>query len=90
MPPDAWLYSSVLGAVFVVDIKELSQHFLDWDTSYAEEGKTKHYDLPKGKVLVLLIVSGGMMIWTTIRRFTPEKERYYRSIVGQEVQIIIE
>ena len=28
-------------------------------------------------------------IWTTIRRWTPEKEDYYRSHIGEEVKIEI-
>jgi len=55
--------------------------------------KTKSYPLPNGKVLVLLLWSWGEIskhVWTTIRRWTPEKEAYYRSIRGQTVEIVIE
>ena len=56
----------------------------------------KYYKLPSGKVIILIlkvthliwdILKESNAIFTTIRRWTPEKERYYKSIRGQEVKI---
>lgn len=76
-----------------VNIKDIPEDFKDYDTAYGIlQGSTTFYKLPeKGKVIVLFLFSpkerGG--VWTTIRRHTPEKEKYYASLIGQEVNIEI-
>jgi len=83
--------------VFVVDRKELSESFLRYDTLYWEEThggdvQEQFYALPKGKLLVLLLESvhqSGCSCWTTIRRWTPEKETYYKSMQGQKFKVEI-
>jgi hypothetical protein len=68
--------------------KELtvSKTFLDYDTDYGK------YKLPaKGKYLILIFLKPGINtnLFTTIRRFTPEKYKYYKDARGEmfEVQI---
>ena len=83
--------------IFVVDKKELSEIFLDYDTTYSEytdDNKTGiatvgHYPLPNGKLIVLLLNTNGK-VWTTIRRWTPEKEKYYRECIGETFEIVVE
>ena len=73
---------------------ELSPQFRVYDTEY-EYG---YYELPKTDLLVLILISyepnisGGSNehLWTTIRRWTPEKETYYRSMRGKQVEIVVE
>ena len=48
------------------------------------------YKLPHGKKLVLLLQNMDGIIWTTIRRHTSCKERYYREIRGSVVNIVVE
>jgi hypothetical protein len=38
---------------------------------------------------VLFLIADDGRTWTTIRRWTPQKEKYYRSIIGEEVKIEI-
>lgn len=75
--------------VFICDRKELGELFVNYDTAYNEG----FYELPKGKLIVLLLQSlNGVIfdpLWTTIRRWTPQKEKYYREIIGKEVDIIV-
>lgn len=75
--------------VFVCDRKDLGELFVNYDTAYSEGS----YELPKGKLIVLVLQSfNGRFfgdLWTTIRRFIPYKEKYYRSLLGQEVKIEI-
>jgi hypothetical protein len=40
-------------------------------------------------VIVLFLIADDRRTWTTIRRWTPQKEKYYRSIIGEEVKIEI-
>ncbi|MCZ7361924.1 MAG: hypothetical protein O8C58_01060 [Candidatus Methanoperedens sp.] len=73
---------------------ELTSEFIDYDTLIAEGEGDQHYELPKGKVIILFLLTtnnrnGIPELWTTIRRYTPEKWQYYRTIVGQEIIIRI-
>ncbi len=85
MPSD--VSETILLDVFVVD--RISERFKVYDTLI--KGKNPFYSesyfkLPSGKLLILLLKS-NVFIWTTIRRWTPEKETYYRSIIGNDVII---
>ena len=43
-----------------------------------------------GDVIVLTLFTKeetGTWLWTTIRRWTPQKEEYYRKLIGMEVEI---
>jgi len=77
--------------------EDLSQDFKAYDTKYTNEYPNYGpyggaYELPRGKILILLLLTEGRMfqypsLWTTIRRYTIAKEIYYRSIRGQVVHI---
>jgi hypothetical protein len=70
-----------------------------------DENHINYYPLPKkGKYMILYLISIykipegirsfspsilKMHRWQTIRRWTPEKEKYYRSHIGEEVKIEI-
>ncbi|MCZ7362366.1 MAG: hypothetical protein O8C58_03360 [Candidatus Methanoperedens sp.] len=84
MPDDAQLSSPVLLEVLTSHLDELSQGFIEYDTKIKNENK--YYALPNSKLLVLLLKTSNS-IFTTVRRWTPEKESYYRSIRGQQVKI---
>ena len=77
---------SMLLEVFTVDVKDLSSEFLEYDTKITGGGR---YPLPKnGSHLVLLLYQASTKhLWTTIRRQTPEKEAYYRSLIGSELSM---
>lgn len=87
--PQEHLEKTRLLAVFKVDRSQLSAEFLEWDTKFAD--KPGNFSLPKGReFLVLLLLTSGRL-WTTIRAaWPPEKEEYYRSHVGELVDIKIE
>jgi hypothetical protein len=86
----------MLMAVFIADTKEFGELFTKWDTLIDNKEweypagvlnrKSMFYPLPKGKVIVLLLIT-YKYVWTTIRRYIPYKEKYYRSLVGQDVKI---
>lgn len=84
MPPDP--SPSTLLEVFVVD-DDLHVGFVDYDTQISGGGK---YKLPNGNKLVLLLQNMDGVLWTTIRRHTSCKERYYREIRGCVVDIVVE
>ena len=75
----------VLLAVFKVHYTELSESFKAYDTMY----QGGEYPLPKTDLLVLLFCNGKNDLFTTIRRWTPKKEDYYRSKMGEEFEVVI-
>jgi hypothetical protein len=96
---------SFLVGISICDISRLPKEFLDWDTAYEEQSwvssanrekitKLRYYELPKGKVIILVIFTKQensiSECWTTIRRWTPDKENYYQNLIGQEVKIEVE
>lgn len=71
--------------VFTCNRDQLGQDFVLYDSSYPDGV----YELPAGKLLVLLLSSGDSTLWTTVRSWRPSKEIYYRGLIGQEVEIEI-
>ena len=90
LPPKEHIDHAKLLEVFISDKKELHESFINYDTRIKTDYRKKeYYPLPNGKLIILLLCT-DVEIWTTIRRWTPEKEKYYRSIRGQNVEIVIE
>lgn len=83
---------SKLALVLITEETEVSECFRDYDTSYpimyTKEG---NYPLPKGKLLLLLLIAneGKGWLWCTMRRYTPEKEKYYKNKIGEIFEIEI-
>jgi hypothetical protein len=88
MPKVVKIVPTTLMQVLVCDKQHLSTNFLEYDTAYPTEKGMENYELPEGGLLVLILNTGGF-VWTTLRRHTQEKERYYRTLQGQEVKIEI-
>ncbi len=65
--------------VIEVDLVDITAEMRDYDTDHGK------YPLPaKGAYLMLLFLKPhGAGIFTTLRRSTPEKKRYYTEAVGQ-------
>jgi len=83
--------AELLQALEVEDF-QLSPVFSRYDTEYADipptEGKINGcYELPKGK-LILLIFLTKHGIFTTIRRWTPEKWKYYKGNEGHSFEVV--
>lgn len=79
--------SVTLLEVFVVD--KISEPLIEYDTVYQDPktGRFEMYKLPKGKVLVLLFEK-DFNVFTTIRRWTPEKEKYYKEGIGESFELV--
>lgn len=88
-PPNWNTEATMLLQVFITDKKELSEDFIRYDTGYATFAKAaEYYPLPEGKLLVLMLLT-GKNLWQTIRRYTPEKEAYYKSLQGRAIEIVV-
>lgn len=66
--------------------RDLSKIFIVQDTETIEG---EFYPLPVTDLIIIYLYTEGHK-WQTIRRYTPAKYDYYRSLVGQEVKIIVE
>lgn len=74
---------------FVCDVQvqhycTLPEAFIKYDTEF--DGG--FYKLPNTKLLIITIITDNEK-WTTVRRYTSEKEKWYRSLIGKNVKIII-
>ena len=81
-----WVKESVLLDVLDVQLADLSPEFLYYDTT-ANGGMS--YQLPKTGMYLLLLLHGNGQLWTTLRRATPEKRKYYRDAIGETFKIEI-
>ena len=78
----------VLGTS-IFDSNNLPYDFKNWDTEYRAEKGLAHYKLPDGKVIIIFLYS-VRTLFSTIRRHTDWKEAYYKNLIGQEIEIVIE
>lgn len=78
-------------------VKDITRiHYSELTPSEIEEDVTtvdgKEYQLPKTHLIWIKLwtstINGGHE-WATMRRWTPDKARYYQSLVGQQVKIEI-
>lgn len=76
---------ALLLQVFPIDHKDLSNVFIAYDTEISDT--KEHYKLPTGKLLVLLFINDNGTVFTTIRRWTPQKAEYYTGLMGKEFEI---
>ena len=67
---------------------KLSKTFINYDTCKSSGG---YYQLPAGRVLILLFqhIRTGR-VFTTVRRWTQKKERYYTSCRGELFEALVE
>ena len=69
-----------------IDRADLSHQFVDYDTLRMDG---EMYKLPKGKLIIILLLTESDELWTTIRRYTPSKWDYYHSCIGEWFEIVI-
>jgi len=66
--------------------EDLHPAFIQYD---ATTDKGELYPLPKTGGCLVLIFQFNNDIFTTVRRHTPEKERYYKGLRGEVLQLVI-
>lgn len=84
--PKLWLQEEAeLIAVRMISAEKICEQLKEYDTK-ATDGS--YYELPKQGLMLQLIFLGNFQIpFCTIRRYTPEKERYYSSLIGHTLKI---
>ena len=73
--------------------KEIPKSFIFFDTLFCDNlGKLHNYLLPKTDLIILTLFTESEQspkVWTTIRRYTIEKYKYYSELIGQEIKVVI-
>lgn len=80
---------AVLLEVIPIKLEKLSSYFIQYDTAFING----FYRLPKKGDYLLLIFNERVLndkLFTTFRRRTPQKEKYYRSKIGELFTIEID
>ena len=78
--------TTMLLQVLTCDRADLSEDFVKYDTAYWKMDGLKYYELPQGKLIILLLLT-EKFLWTTLRSWDQGKEKYYRSKVGKKIEI---
>lgn len=72
-----------------IHYNDLSKQLIDFDVTYGEH---EQHQLPKTDLIFLIFealqYTGGL--FTTIRRYTPEKWKHYKSSQGEIFEVVIE
>ena len=94
LPPNWEGKKATLLFVREIELEKQTELFLNYDTEYVypaygrEDGMAANYPLPKkGKYLLLLFECEGT-VFTTLRRSTPEKKRYYMDMQEGEFELV--
>jgi hypothetical protein len=73
------------------NLSDLSKSFIEYDTCIYDsvdfETQNEYYKLTSRENLVLFFVDCDYNLFSTVRRFTEDKEKYYRSKIGKEFEI---
>jgi hypothetical protein len=87
--PLAMPFKAVLMQCVKIEESEISNCFRDYDTRF----KDGSYPLPEGENILLIFRTvymqfDGYLLFTTIRRYTPQKWDYYKSKEGEEFEVV--
>jgi hypothetical protein len=67
---------------------DFAKRFIDYDTKFGK----RFYLLPEGElILLMLLTTSGKdsTLWTTLRKWDPEKERYYNKALNEQIEFVI-
>jgi hypothetical protein len=79
---------AILLDVLVTHRSSMCNDFIEYDTSFINKNGTKdYYPLPKNKYLILVFFGNLFIPFTTVRRWMPEKEKWYRNGIGKVFDI---
>ena len=76
--------TSQLLQIVMVDLDNCSDELIAYDT---DNGK---YELQRNLYMMLIFKKPSVNLFTTLRRYTPDKHTYYKKLVGQNFDIVIQ
>lgn len=89
--------SAQLLRVVLCNRSKMSDKFIEYDTVYTvepaigvcQEAIVEHYPLPPGRYIILTFQGTEHIPFTTVRKFTEEKYRYYTANIGKIFDVVI-
>ena len=78
--------SAQLVHVRRVEASSLHEDLIEYDTRTTTG---EHYALPKGMLLQLVFLGNKGIPFCTLRRWTPDKEVYYRECVDKQFEVVV-
>jgi hypothetical protein len=76
---------------YIVNPNAMNDKLKEYDTFWKEEdGTCGYYELPKGLLLQLFFIGNDNIPFSTMRRHTPEKEMYYRRMIGTWFNVVVD
>lgn len=77
--------------IFKTHYNDLSESFKLYDTTYKEGYGINVYKLPQTELIVLILgYEYSFHMFTTIRRYTPEKYEYYKRMIGRLFELVVD
>lgn len=90
MPQGVEYTETWIKDIALIDYKDLTPEEIKQDTETIDG---QFYELPKTRLIWIKLwsttINGGHE-WATLRRYTPDKYKYYSGLVGKEVKIVID
>ena len=80
--------SARLVHIHLVSRSDMCADFIEYDTIFRNGNDIDHYPLPSGKYMVLVFLGDKLIPFTTARRHTEEKFRYYQDAIGRDFEIV--
>ena len=77
---------AVLVNVEVLTGRDFTQDLIEYDTKKTDGS---YYQLPMGKLIHLTFLGNKWIPFCTMRRYTPEKAKYYRKLKGHFFKVVI-
>jgi len=75
--------------VLLIHKDDLSDYFIDYDTKYFVKGKKHNYPLQAKEYMMLFFMDYNGKLFTTLRRVTGWKEKYYLDSVGDQFKVVV-
>ena len=82
-------FTARLLQVLLLENRDVSDAFREYDTKYYDKEGTKYYDLQGRVWIVLLFEADNGLLFTTVRRATTPKLQYYRDAQGEQFEIVV-
>lgn len=78
---------ALLVAAYRTHKSKLSKIFLSYDTCYHHDNQVKFYNVPDTDIIFLIFLGDQNIPFTTIRRYTDKKWKYYSSSIGEYFEL---
>lgn len=75
---------AILIAMFKTTKSKLSDMLMSYDAIYIENNEKKYFDIPDGDLIYLLFLGDFNIPFSTIRKYTPKKYKYYEACLRQK------